>query len=167
MNLNFKLINKRRLLIRLGLILLYFCLAIFILFNGRGHTLLIDNKDADDGSYEAVEGMEVSINSKESAEYWPGDRDKEFIQGQKHKIRVEFFDEELPAFETSFTVPFYVDMLILSVPKMLAGIEPFIEPFVIPDFVDTFQDSSKVESFGDFENPNIDGIQQEDYYTGS
>ncbi len=158
--------EKRRFLIRIALVLLYFCVTIFVLFNGRGHTILIDNKDADDLSYEAVDGMEVSIDSQESAEYWPGDRDKAVVRGQKHKIRISFFDEEIPEFEATFTVPFSVDMLILSVPKMLAGIEPFIETFVAPDFVDTFEKEESAESFDSFEDM-YDGLQQEDYYIGS
>ena len=64
-------------------------------------------------------------------EYYPGDRDKAVVNGQRHKIKVEIFSES-KVVEQSFTVPFGQDMLILSVPKLVAGITPYVETFVPP-----------------------------------
>jgi hypothetical protein len=105
---------------------------VLMILTGRRHTILIDNKDAADGSYRAINGMEVSIDKQESSEYYPGDRDKAMVQGQKHTIKVNIFDDN-KTIEQSFTVPLWNDMTIISVPKMVAGIEPWIEPFTMAE----------------------------------
>jgi len=151
--------GKRRVLIRAGLILVYVLLLALMILSGRRHTILIDNKDASDGMYPAINGMEVSIDNLESAEYYPGDRDKAIVQGQKHSIKVTVFDTN-ETLEKTFTVPLWSDMMIISVPKMVAGIEPWIEPFTIAEQIQEAQEAAPLEgemSFqslgsGEFEN---------------
>ncbi|TXT50769.1 MAG: hypothetical protein FD137_224 [Spirochaetes bacterium] len=70
------------------------------------------------------------MNRLESAEYYPGDRDKAVIQGQSHKIKVELFMEGRTE-ERTFRVPFGQDMVIIYVPKLLAGQEPWLESFTL------------------------------------
>ena len=101
-----------------------------MLFRSKSHTILIDNADAPDGSYTAIEGMAVQINKLESSEYYPGDRDKAIVQGQRHTIKVELFMEGRTE-ERNFRVPFGQNMLIIYVPKLLANQEPWLEPFTI------------------------------------
>lgn len=151
--------GKRRAYIRAGLILVYVLLIALMIFLGRRHTILIDNKDAGDGMYPAINGMEASIDKQESAEYYPGDRDKAIVQGQRHSIKVTVFDTN-ETLEKTFTVPLWSDMMIISVPKMVAGIEPWIEPFTIAEQIQEAQESAPPEgemSFqslgsGEFEN---------------
>jgi hypothetical protein len=50
------------------------------------------------------------------------------VGGSKHRIRVEITDGT-PPFEGRFTLPLAPDMFLLSVPKMINGIEPYIEVF--------------------------------------
>ncbi|WP_304225999.1 DUF6672 family protein [Gracilinema caldarium] len=120
----------KKTLIRSALVFVYVLLLVLMLVTGKRHTILIDNKDAADGSYEAINGMSVQIDNLESAEYYPGDRDKALVKGQRHRIKIELFDDE-KVIEREFRVPFGQDMVLLSVPKLVAGIEPFIEPFTV------------------------------------
>jgi len=122
--------SPRSLVARSILFVLYVAVILVMVFSGRQHTILIDNKDAPDGSYTAIDGMEVQIDNLEALEYYPGDRDKAVVQGQRHKIKVNIFMEGRE-FETSFRVPFGQDMILLSVPKLAAGIEPYFEPFTV------------------------------------
>ncbi len=121
-------LKSKKFIIRALLVAAYILLGILMVYSGKRHTILIDNKDAEDGSYQAIDGMSVQVDNLEAAEYYAGDRDKAVVKGQKHVIRIELFNEE-KKIEKSFTVPFGNEMLILSVPKLVNNIEPFIEPF--------------------------------------
>jgi len=123
-----QMLKSKKFVIRAILVAAYILVGILMVYSGKRHTILIDNKDAEDGSYQAIDGMSVQIDNLEAAEYYAGDRDKAVVKGQKHVIRIELFDEE-KKIEKSFTVPFGNEMLILSVPKLVNNIEPFIEPF--------------------------------------
>lgn len=120
----------KRIIIRSALGLLYVLLLVLMLVTGKRHTILIDNKADPNGSFGAINGMSVQIDALEAAEYYPGDRDKALVKGQRHHIKVELFDDE-KVIERDFRIPLNQDMVLLSVPKMIAGIEPFIEPFTV------------------------------------
>jgi len=139
--------SRKRLIVRSALVAVYVALLVLMLLMGKRHTILIDNKEAEDGSYAAIDGMSVQIDSLESAEYYPGDRDKAVVNGQRHTIKVEIFAES-KVVEQSFTVPFGQDMLILSVPKLVAGITPYVETFVPPTESAVAADSSQPQEFG-------------------
>lgn len=130
----FKNANLRRLLIRAGLVLLWVLLGVIIFTANRGHTLLVDNQSAKDGSYEAVETINVTIDKFDDEELWDGDRIRLLnVAGTKHKIFVEFVDGREPV-EQEFELPIKDDMYLLSVPKMLAGLD-FVEVFRVQDQV--------------------------------
>lgn len=123
-------LKSKKFIIRAILVAAYILLGILMVYSGKRHTILIDNKDAEDGTYQAIDGMSVQVDNLEAGEYYAGDRDKAVVKGQKHVIRIELFNEE-KKIEKSFTVPFGNDVLILSVPKLVNNIEPFIEPFTV------------------------------------
>lgn len=131
-------------MIRGVLLALYLGLMVLMVFTGRRHTILIDNKDAPDDSYEAINGMEVAIDRQEASEYWPGDRDKAIVQGQRHTIKVSVFDDGTEVTK-SFTVPLWTDIVIISVPKMLKDIEPWIEPFTMAQQIEEAQAQPALE----------------------
>lgn len=126
-------LRLRRILIRALLIALWIGLGFGIFFTNRGHTLLVDNKKAADGSYDAVDLMYVTIDKQKEMEFMDGDRDRFTVAGANHKIVIEFTDGR-PPYEGGFKLPIKEDMYLLSVPKMLAGME-FIEPFRSSDQV--------------------------------
>ena len=121
---------NKKIIARSILVVLYLVLAIVMFLTGRTHTILIDNKGDDAGTYKAVKGMEVSVDKGEPVEFYKGDRDKFPVKSQKHTIDIEFFDGSEPV---TFTVniPVTYDYVLLSIPKYLAGIEPYMEEFDI------------------------------------
>jgi hypothetical protein len=139
--------SARSLLARSLLLALYIAIMVVMVLSGRRHTILIDNKDAPDGSYMAIDGMEVQIDNLEALEYYPGDRDKAVVQGQRHKIKVDMFMEGRE-FETTFRIPFGQDMILLSVPKLAAGIEPYFEPFTVLESIASEAANEAPLSFG-------------------
>jgi len=125
-------IGARRMVARAASVLAYIVLAALVFVFGKGHSLLVDNKKAKDGSYDAIDGIMVSVDGGEALELYAGDRDMVLLKGQSHSITVEGIMDEVKA-SASFKLPMGEDMLILSVPKLLAGIEPYIEPFAARD----------------------------------
>lgn len=121
---------NKKIIARSILVVLYLVLAIVMFLTGRTHTILIDNKGDEAGTYKAVKGMEVSVDKGEPVEFYKGDRDKFTVKSQKHTIHIEFFDGSEPV---TFTVkvPVTYDYVLLSIPKYLAGIEPYMEEFDI------------------------------------
>ena len=120
----------KKIVARSVLAVLYITLAIVMFLTGRTHTILIDNKGDEAGTYKAVKGMEVSVDKGEAVEFYKGDRDKFTVKSQKHTIHVEFFDGSDPI-DLKVKIPVTQDYVLLSIPKYLAGIEPYMENFDI------------------------------------
>jgi hypothetical protein len=140
-------INRHRLIVRSILIAMYIGLLVVMLFTGKRHTILIDNKEAADGSYQAIDGMTVQIDKQEASEYYPGDRDKAMVNGQQHSIRVEILADG-KVIENKFSVPLGQDMVLISVPKLVAGITPFMEPFTIQEEQASVPEPAAPQQFG-------------------
>ncbi|MBQ0167451.1 MAG: hypothetical protein KBT02_10140 [Treponema sp.] len=121
---------SKKIIARSILVVLYILLVVVMFLTGRTHTILIDNKGDPDGAYKAVKGMEVRVDSGEPVEFMKGDRDKFPVKAQKHTIDIEFFDGSDPVSFT-VTIPVSYDYVLLSIPKYLAGIEPYMEEFDI------------------------------------
>ena len=120
--------NRRRLLIRLVLAVLWIGLGVLLFVKNRGHTVLLDNKNVDTPQITAPGMIMVKVDGKNEMEFFNGDRDLVKVAGSRHKIRVEFSDGSAP-FNDQFSLPLGPDMFLLSIPKMLNGIEPYIEVF--------------------------------------
>ncbi|MBR2461544.1 MAG: hypothetical protein IKB33_00255 [Spirochaetaceae bacterium] len=114
--------------IRGGLILCYLLLALAMFLTGRTHTLLLDNKGSQEGMYTAVKGMTVRVNGGDSEEMLRNDRILLTVKGQRTRLEVEFFDGS-PSQEFTLKIPLFQDTVLLSVPKLLAGVEPALEAF--------------------------------------
>jgi hypothetical protein len=123
-----KTVNRRRLLIRLVLAVIWISLGVLLFVKNRGHTVLLDNKNIDTPQITAPGMIRVKVDKKNEMEFFRGDRDLVKVAGSRHKIRVEFSDGSAP-FDAQFSLPLGPDMFLLSIPKMLNGIEPYIEVF--------------------------------------
>jgi hypothetical protein len=119
---------KRRLLIRAVLVVLWIGLGALLFVFNRGHTLLVDNRDLETPYTRAPDLIEVSVDSFWPLEFFRGDRDRFTVTGSGHRIKITF-DDGTPDFTGTFTLPIKDDMYILSVPRMINGIEPFVEVF--------------------------------------
>lgn len=127
-SINASKLNPRRLAVRAGLLVVYGVLMALAFTFGKGHTVLLDNKDSEDGSVKAIESMTISVNGGEPIEFMAGDRDMAVVRAQWHTIKVDINGQVV---EKKFTVPLGEDMVLLSIPKLLAGKEPAVVPFVM------------------------------------
>lgn len=118
--------RMRRLLVRSGLLAAYVALTALAFVLGKGHTILLDNKDTE--GVRAIDGLVISINGGEPIELYPGDRDKAVVQGQRHRVAVETLDGK--KIERTLRLPIGDDMLLLSIPRLVAGRQPILTPFV-------------------------------------
>jgi len=123
-----KPVNRRRLLIRLVLAVIWIGLGVLLFVKNRGHTVLLDNKNIEIPQLAAPDMIRVKVDGKNEMEFFKGDRDLVKVAGSRHRIRVEFSDGSAP-FISQFRLPLGPDMFLLSIPKMLNGIEPYIEVF--------------------------------------
>ncbi len=120
--------KKRVIIARTAIIVIYLGLAAVMFITGRTHTVLIDNKNAADGSYKAYKGMVVTVGKSAPSEFMRGDRDKFSVKGQKAKIHVEFYDgtEDL---DVTVRIPFTEDCVLVSIPAYTAGNADYVQPF--------------------------------------
>ena len=125
---NAKAVKQRRLLIRMALVVVWVGLGVLLFVLNRGHTLLVDNHNVESPALRAPDLITVTMNREKPLEFFRGDRDLYKVGGGRHLIRVEFSNGQ-PPFETRFTLPLGPDMFLLSIPKMINGIEPWIEVF--------------------------------------
>jgi hypothetical protein len=119
---------RRRRRLRVLLALVWIGLGAVLFISSRGHTLLVDNRNLQDLNIPAPDLITVSIDGGPPLEFLRGDRDRLVLGGIKHRIRVEFSDGS-PPFEGSFRLPLREDMYLLSIPKLIRGIEPALEVF--------------------------------------
>jgi hypothetical protein len=122
--------KTRRLIVRALLVVVYASVMMVAFVLGKGHTILLDNKDSADGSVKAFESMTVSVDGQEPIEFMSGDRDQVKVRSQWHSIEVTVNEQKTVK---KFTVPLGLDMALLSIPKLLAGVEPALVPFIIAD----------------------------------
>jgi hypothetical protein len=126
-------VRQRRLLVRSVLVLVYAGVIWLVFSLGKGHTLILDNKDAEDGSVKAVESLSVSVDGQDPIDLNAGDRDMAKVQGQRHRLEITVKDGQKLVRRVS--VPVSEDVLLLSLPKLLAGaaaVSPFVPLDVAP-----------------------------------
>ncbi len=141
--------TARRLTVRAALGVLYFVVAVILFLTGRGHTILVDNKADPAGSYPALKGAVVSIGRAKPMEFYPGDRDKFIVKGQRHVLRVKPLAPGAQERTVEFRVPLGEDMTLVSISKLMAGVEPWYETFTAP----TAQERAAERAAADAENP--------------
>ena len=120
--------NVKKKLLRTGIVVIWVSLGMLIFITARGHSLLLDNRNVELPELRAPDEVIVSVDGKAGINLFRGDRDRLTVTGSKHIIKVEFKDGKEP-FEGEFILPIKDDMYILSVPKMINGIEPFVQVF--------------------------------------
>ena len=122
-------VKQRRLLIRLAVVVVWVSLGVLLFILNRGHSILLDNRPVASLNLAAPNMIDVTVNKKPTLELGRGDREiVNKLPGSRHRIRVQFNDGK-PPFETEFFLPIGPDMFILSIPKMINGIEPYFEEF--------------------------------------
>ncbi len=120
-------VRRRRLWVRIGLLVVYAGLIALSFTSGKTHTILLDNKDTE--TAEAPDGVLVTVNGGEEMELYRGDRDKATVQGQVLRVRLEVLTGGA-VIQKRLHLPLAQNMLLLSIPALLAGSEPVLVPFV-------------------------------------
>ena len=122
-------LKQRRLIIRLVLVAVWIGLGVLLFVLNRGHSILLDNRNVESPSIRAPDMITITVDKVKPLKFFRNDRDIIDVGGGAHRIRIEFGDGT-PPFETHFSLPLGPDMFILSIPKMISGIEPYFEVFV-------------------------------------
>lgn len=132
--------RTRRLIIAVLVVGAYIGLMAFVFNIGKGYYVYLDNSDFEDGSVMALNGVVVSIDGGETSEYYPRDRDKLRLRGRKHTLNIEVL-EDGSTYEKTVDVGGQGDNVLLSIPKLVAGIEPAVsvfEPYVYVEPTEEF-----------------------------
>ena len=138
--------KTRRMLVRGVLAIVYIALMSLAFVMGKGHTILLDNKDSEDGSLKAFANVNVSVDGQEPINFTEGVRDQTKVTAQKHTIKIIVMTGEtvdangqtveptvVKTIEKKFTVPLGMDIALLSIPKLAAGVEPALISYVVAD----------------------------------
>ena len=128
----------RRTQYRLIALALVIVLAGFLFWIGKGHTLLLDNKEVkrEGQKYKPERLVQVIINDQEPVEVKSGMRKaaKDVVAGPWHSIKIEVLDRQknvVKTVEKKFSLSLD-DMFVLSIPALLAEDANWIETFEPP-----------------------------------
>ena len=133
-----KSLQVRRTIVRAVLIAVYVGVIALAYVLGKGHTILVDNKDVESAQLQAFDDVVVGVDNQETTELTSGDRDMFKVTGQRHRITLEIMGRD-DKVQKEIVLPLGQDMILVSLPKLVAGIEPYMEPFkpvettVVPD----------------------------------
>ena len=139
----------RRTLVRAALILVYVGLMVLVFVLGKGHTLLVDNKDVAGTDLRAYSLVKITVDNLKPSEETKGDRDMFKIKGQRHKIVLEVPGDPNKIVRY-VTIPMGSEIVLLSIPKLAAGQDPF-ETFVPAEAVTPDREAQTFTSAGSSE----------------
>ncbi len=129
--------NKRRLIFRLGAVLLLIAIAACMMVIGRGHTVYIDNKtlEYDGQTYKAYYRAVVYVNGEKLSKLAARERGMTTNIGQSFSMTVGIIEEkgqdEKPI-DITLKLPYNMDGIIINIPGYLAGLpqEAWMTEFV-------------------------------------
>ena len=129
--------NKRRLLFRIGAVLVLIAIAACMMVIGRGHTIYIDNKtlEYEGKSYSSLYRAVVYVDGKKLTTLNARERGMTTNIGQNFSVNVGIMEEkgqdEKPVV-ISFKLPYNMDGIIVNIPGYLAGLpqEAWMSEFV-------------------------------------
>ena len=128
--------TSRSLIQRGGVLIGLLLLSVFLFYIGKGHTLLIDTHalKVGDKEYKSPEMVEVSINGKPAESMGRAERVLVLVGGPSHTITIEVVSGAEKKVEKKFTVPTFVDTVVVSVPAILgdAPAEHWVSTFTAP-----------------------------------
>lgn len=139
----------RRTIVRLVLILIYAGVMALVFVGGKGHTLLVDNKDVPGTDLKAYSLVTITVDNQKPSDETRGDRDMFKIAGQKHRI-VLAVPGDPNKIVRYITVPMGTDIVLISIPKLAAGQDPFLT-FVPAEAVTPDREAQTFTSAGEGE----------------
>ena len=130
--------NKRKLLFRVGAILIILVIAACMFVIGRGHTVYFDNKETsyNGQTIEPFYKVTVTVGDQKPAKLSKGDRGMADIMGQKLTMTLEITDAEGDqphAHKVSMSVHYNMDGIMINVPALMQGLpqDAYMSEFII------------------------------------
>ena len=130
--------NKRKLLFRVGAILIILVIAACMFVIGRGHTVYFDNKETsyNGQTIEPFYKVTVTVGDQKPVKLSKGDRGMADIMGQKLTMTLEITDAEGDqphAHKVSMSVPYNMDGIMINVPALMQGLpqDAYMSEFII------------------------------------
>ena len=119
--------EKRKLIFRVGALLLVLCIAAAMMVIGRGHTVYFDNKtmEYNGQSYEAFHKVEVYVKGERVAKLSKRDRGMAETMGQKFEMTLEVTEEkgkDPDTYGVSLNLPYDMDGILINIPALLGGL---------------------------------------------
>lgn len=130
--------NKRKLLFRVGAILIILVIAACMFVIGRGHTVYFDNKETsyNGQTIEPFYKVTVTVGDQKPAKLSKGDRGMADIMGQTLSMTIEITDAEGDqphAHKVSMGVPYNMDGIMINIPALMQGLpqDAYMSEFII------------------------------------
>ncbi len=146
----------RKILFRVGTVVLLLAIAACMMVIGRGHTVYFDNKklEYEGQTYDTYRRINVIVNGEQVAKLSARDRGMATFTGQSFSFDLEITKEkgDDPVTNTyHIKVPYGQDGTVLNLPGLLAGLpeEAYTSEFV-PVAVETTEEDEEIvtEDFG-------------------
>lgn len=129
---------KRRILYRLGAIVLLLLVAGAMFIIGRGHTVYFDNKavEYNGQTYTTPYKVVINVNGKQAAKLYDTERGSAICIGQKFTMDLEITKDKGGSEETTsitLQLPYNMDGILLNLPALLAGLpeDAYLSEFII------------------------------------
>ena len=129
--------NMRRILFRLGTVLVLVAIAACMMVIGRGHTMYFDNKklEYEGGEVDAVRRINVFVDGEQVAKLSAKERGMATFTGQTLKFNIEVVREkgaDPELYDYSVKVPYGEDGLVINLPALIEGLpqETYMTVFV-------------------------------------
>lgn len=119
--------EKRKLIFRVGALLIVLLIAAAMMVIGRGHTVYFDNKtlEYEGQSYEAYHKVEVFVKGEKAAKLGKRDRGMVETMGQKFSMTLNVTEnkgDEPETYTVSLNLPYSMDGILINIPALLNGL---------------------------------------------
>ena len=117
----------RKILFRVGTVVLLLAIAACMMVIGRGHTMYFDNKklEYEGQTYDTYRRINVFVNGEQVAKLSAKDRGMASFTGQKLSFEIEVTKEkgdDPVTYSYTVKVPYNQDGIVLNLPGMIAGL---------------------------------------------
>ena len=147
--------NKRRILFRVGAVVLLIAIAACMMVIGRGHTMYFDNKklDYEGGSVEAIRRINVFVGDEQVAKLSQKERGMATFTGQSFKFNIEVVREkggDSEFYDFAVNVPYGQDGVVVNLIGMIEGLpaDVYTSIFVPIATEETVEEEIVTDEFG-------------------
>lgn len=138
---------KKKLLIRIGALVVLLAVAGCMFIIGRGHTVYFDNKTLEIGenSYPAMQKVVVKVQGEKDSKLAKRERGMAKCTGQNFRMTLEVTvnkGDEPVTHEIKLKLPYSWDGIVVNIPGLLAGLD---ESQYLSQFVSTVEEAPEEE----------------------